>query len=162
MTRLQTRGFTNQQALIVLLLAFPLGLIGLGILVSIGMNLSRPEPQGKAPATATATPSVPAPLTEPIYRQPKQPVSAPEPQDPIDALADEIFWRRHPSLRGVKLSNQQGDLANEWAAIRRCEAIVDDRFYQRFPEMRGRTIEPGNTAMIQIWTAIRDQVPGCS
>ncbi len=160
MTRAQTQGFTNQQALLVLVLAFPLGLIGLGILVSIGMNLSRPEPQGKAPATAT--PSVPAPLTEPIYRQPKQPVSAPEPQDPIDALADEIFWRRHPSLRGVKLSNQQGDLANEWAAIRRCEAIVDDRFYQRFPDMRGRTIQAGNTAMIRIWTAIRDQVPGCS
>ena len=160
MTRAQTQGFTNQQALLVLVLAFPLGLIGLGILVSIGMNLSRPEPQGKAPATAT--PSVPAPLTEPIQRQPKQPVSAPEPQDPIDALADEIFWRRHPSLRGVKLSNQQGDLANEWAAIRRCEAIVDDRFYQRFPDMRGRTIQAGNTAMIRIWTAIRDQVPGCS
>ena len=160
MTRAQTQGFTNQQALLVLVLAFPLGLIGLGILVSIGMNLSRPEPQGKAPATAT--PSVPAALTEPIHRQPKQPVSAPEPQDPIDALADEIFWRRHPSLRGVKLSNQQGDLANEWAAIRRCEAIVDDRFYQRFPDMRGRTIQAGNTAMIRIWTAIRDQVPGCS
>ena len=160
MKRSQAEGFSNQQALLVLVLAFPLGLIGLGILVSIGMNLSRPEPQGKAPATAT--PSVPAPLTEPIHRQPKQPVSAPEPQDPIDALADEIFWRRHPSLRGVKLSNQQGDLANEWAAIRRCEAIVDDRFYQRFPDMRGRTIQAGNTAMIRIWTAIRDQVPGCS
>lgn len=62
----------------------------------------------------------------------------------------------------MKLSNQQGDLANEWAAIRRCEAIVDDRFYQRFPDMRGRTIQAGNTAMIRIWTAIRDQVPGCS
>lgn len=144
----------------VLVLAFPLGLIGLGILVTIGMKMSRPAPHGNAPATET--PSVPAPLSEPIDRQPKQPVSTPQPQDPIDVLADEIFWRRHPSLRGVKLANQQGELANEWAAIRRCEAIVDDRFYRRFPDMRGRTIEAGNTAMIRIWTAIRDQVPGCS
>ncbi len=160
MIRIQTQGFTNQQALLVLVLAFPLGLIGLGILMSIGMNLSRQEPQGKAPATET--PSAPVSPSEPIRRQPRQPVSALQPQDPIDALADEIFWRRHPSLRGVKLTNQQGDLANEWAAIRRCEAIVDDRFYQRFPDMRGRTIQAGNTAMIRIWTAIRDQVPGCS
>ncbi len=160
MKRSQAEGFSNQQALLVLVLAFPLGLIGLGILASIGMSFSRPEPQGKAPATEA--PSVPAPPAEPIHRQPKQPVSTSPAQDPIDALADEIFWRRHPSLRGVKLTNQQGELANEWAAIRRCEAIVDDRFYQHFPQMRGRTIEPGNTAMIQIWTAIRDQVPGCS
>ena len=160
MKRSQTEGFSNQQALLVLVLAFPLGLIGLGILVSIGMNLSRQDPAGDVPIAKT--PSAPSPLSEPIQQQHPQPVSASPAQDPIDALADEIFWRRHPSLRGVKLTNQQGELANEWAAIRRCEAIVDDRFYQRFPEMRGRTIEPGNTAMIQIWTAIRDQVPGCS
>ena len=160
MKRSQTEGFSNQQALLVLVLAFPLGLIGLGILGSIGMNLSRQEPAGDVPIAKT--PSVPSPLSEPIQQQHPQPVSASPAQDPIDVLADEIFWRRHPSLRGVKLTNQQGELANEWAAIRRCEAIVDDRFYQHFPQMRGRTIEPGNTAMIQIWTAIRDQVPGCS
>ena len=155
-----TQGFTNQQALLALVLAFPLGLIVIGILFTLGVNRSQPEHQAIEPAAET--PSAPLPRDEPVNQQREQPVRAPARQDPIDSLADQIFWRRHPSLQGLKLANQRGELAREWEEIRRCDAIVDHRFYQRFPQMRGRTIEAGNVAMVRAWTSIRAQVPGCS
>ena len=114
------------------------------------------EPTRKTPSAATA------PRTDPELTQRQQSSSTAQRQDPIDAVADEIFWRRHPSLRGLKLTNQQGELAKEWGEIRRCDAIVDYRFYKRFPHMRGQTIEAEDTAMIRIWTSLRDQIPGCS
>jgi hypothetical protein len=155
--RSSSRGFTNQQAIVLLMLAFPVGLISLAIVIFIG--LSQRQPQALEQATKQTTRF--AKPAQPINRQPKQVASAPHPRDPIDAIADEIFWRRHPSLRGLKLTNQQGELAAEWAAIRHCEAIVDYRFYERFPHMRGRTIQASFTGMIQIWTSIRNQVRGC-
>ena len=157
MKRSSARGFTNQQAIVLLMLAFPVGLISLAIVIFI--ELSQRQPQSLEQATKqTARSSKPA---QPINRQPKQVASAPHPRDPIDALADEIFWRRHPSLLGVMLTNQQGELAAEWAEIRHCEAIVDYRFYERFPHMRGLTIDTSFKGMTQIWTSIRDQVSGC-
>ena len=157
MKRSSSRGFTNQQAIVLLMLAFPVGLISLAIVIFIG--LSQRQAQSLEQATKQTTRS--SKPAQPVNRQPKQVASAPHPLDPIDALADEIFWRRHPSLRGLKLTNQQGELAAEWATIRHCEAIVNYRFYERFPHMRGRTIQTSFTGMIQIWTSIRDQVSGC-
>ncbi|MFL0791496.1 MAG: hypothetical protein AB8E87_14920 [Prochlorococcus sp.] len=145
--------------MLLLVLAFPVGLLSLGILVSIGLNRLQPQPQ--AVDSTTGAPTNPVTPAAPITRQPKKTASAYHPQDPIDALADEIFWRRHPSLSGVKLTSQQGELAREWAKIRSCDAIVDHRFYEIFPDMRGRTIKSIDTAMVLSWTAIRDQVPGC-
>lgn len=155
------QGFSNQQALLVLVLVFPLGLIGLGLILSVGLN--RPQTSvGDIEPTVKTPSAAPAPRIDPELRQRQQSGSTAQRQDPIDAVADEIFWRRHPSLRGLKLTNQQGELAKEWGEIRRCDAIVDYRFYERFPHMRGQTIEADDTAMIRIWTSLRDQIPGCS
>ena len=165
------RGLTKQHALLALILAFPLGLMSAGFVVL--MLINRPET-----STGPKTPNIePQPRQQqakgPIFDReplPKDKLSAPVPNPAstrsvdkqLDDLADAIFWRRHPSLYGVKLSTQSGALAREWQQIRRCDAIVDYRFYQAVPQMRGRTIHKDQTALVELWQNIRTQVPGCS
>ncbi|MFW6359982.1 MAG: hypothetical protein ACOC0N_12320, partial [Chroococcales cyanobacterium] len=36
-----------------------------------------------------------------------------------DAIADAVFYARHPELKGRKIRPGETDLANEWSAIRR-------------------------------------------
>lgn len=165
------RGLTKQHALLALILAFPLGLMSAGFLVLTLIN--RPE-------TSTG-PIIPNTEPQPRREQAERPTvdNEPRPQEKIsppvpnqnsarsedrqlDDLADAIFWRRHPSLYGVKLSNQSGALAREWQQIRRCDAVVDYRFYQAVPQMRGRTIHKDQTELVALWQNIRTQVPGCS
>ena len=165
------QGLTKQHALLALILAFPLGLMSAGFVVL--MLINRPET-----STGPTTPNTePQPRREQAERPtvdreplPKEKISSPVPNQSsarsedkqIDDLADAIFWRRHPSLSGVKLSNQSGALAREWQQIRRCDAVVDYRFYQAVPQMRGRTIHKDQTALVALWQNIRTQVPGCS
>lgn len=165
------RGLTKQHALLALILAFPLGLMSAGFVVL--MLINRPET-----STGPTTPNIePQPRREQAESPtvdraplPKEKISSPVPNQSsarskdkqIDDLADAIFWRRHPSLYGVKLSNQSGALAREWQQIRRCDAVVDYRFYQAVPQMRGRTINKDQTELVALWQNIRTQVPGCS
>jgi len=79
----------------------------------------------------------------------------------LNELADEIFWRRHPSLKGKKLTQQNGNLAREWLKIRECEAIVDYEFYKIYPYMRGRMIQENQIEMSSTWKELYDQNPGC-
>ena len=79
----------------------------------------------------------------------------------LNELADEIFWRRHPSLKGKKLTQQNGNLAREWLEIRECEAIIDYKFYKIYPYMRGRMIQKNQIEMSSIWKELYDQNPGC-
>lgn len=79
----------------------------------------------------------------------------------LNELADEIFWRRHPSLKGKKLTQQDGDLAREWMQIRDCEAIVDYKFYEIYPYMKGRLIQENQIEMVSTWQNLHDQTPGC-
>lgn len=165
------RGLTKQHALLALILAFPLGLMSAGFVVftlinrpetSTGPTMPKIEPQPRREQAESPTVDR-APL-------PKEKISSPMPNQSsarsedkeIDDLADAIFWRRHPSLYGVKLSNQSGALAREWQQIRRCDAVVDYRFYQAVPQMRGRTIHQDQTELVALWQNIRTQVPGCS
>ena len=74
-------GFTNQQALLLLLICFPVGLIFLGLLV---MLLQRPIPQPVSPSeSAPQRPAEPEPLDErPSEIQPRKPI----PQVPSSGL----------------------------------------------------------------------------
>jgi len=83
-------------------------------------------------------------------------------QSQLNEIADEIFWRRHPSLTGKKLSQQSGALAREWLEIRQCDAIVDYKFQQIYPHMRGRLIRENQIEMASVWRNLYDQTPGCS
>ncbi len=81
-------GFSNQQALLVLLICFPIGLIFLGLVVLV---LQKPVPQAAAPSQpAPATPARPEPAQEPQQEsesteiQPRKPV----PQAPISGLSE--------------------------------------------------------------------------
>ena len=85
----------------------------------------------------------------------------PDPDESLNDLADEIFWRKYPSLRGEKLINTNGVLATEWKQIRKCDAVVDQAFYRIYPEMRGRTIDPANSEMVKVWKRIASTVAGC-
>ena len=158
-------GFSNQQALLVLLILFPLGLMAIGSLAVLWL---------KQPSVVADTPSKPT-ATEPNQPQARTNSNSndhnkttPDPdlialqEQRLNDLADAIFWRRNPSLQGVKLSGQTGDLAREWSRIRHCDAIVDDRFYRLHPHMRGRTIQPNQTEPAASWQRLRDQVEGCS
>ena len=69
----------------------------------------------------------------------------------LNELADEIFWRRYPFLKGKKLTQQNGNLAREWLEIRECEAIIDYKFYKIYPYMRGRMIQKNQIEMSSIW-----------
>ena len=80
----------------------------------------------------------------------------------LNELADEIFWRRHPSLKGKKLTKQDGNLAREWLKIRECEAIVDHEFYKIYPYMKGRLIKDNQVKMVSKWRNLYDNTPGCS
>ena len=75
-------GFTNQQALLLLLICFPVGLIFLGLIV---MLLQRPGPQPAAPSESAAQrPAEPEPRDErPTEIQPRKPI----PQVPISGLS---------------------------------------------------------------------------
>ena len=76
-------GFSNQQALLVLLICFPIGLIFLGLVVVL---LQKPAPQATAPSQpAPAAPSLPEPKEQPRSTeiQPRKPV----PQTPISGLS---------------------------------------------------------------------------
>ena len=76
-------GFSNQQALLVLLICFPIGLIFLGLVVVL---LQKPAPQATAPSQpAPAAPSLPETKEQPRSTeiQPRKPV----PQAPISGLS---------------------------------------------------------------------------
>ena len=79
----------------------------------------------------------------------------------LNELADEIFWRRHPSLKGKKLTQQNGNLAREWLKIRECEAIVDYEFYKIYPYRKGRLIEEDQVEIASRWKNLYDTTPGC-
>ena len=79
----------------------------------------------------------------------------------INELADKIFWRRHPYLKGKKLAGQNSQLAREWLRIRECEAIVDYQFYKIYPYMKGRLIQENQIEMSSTWKNLYDQNPGC-
>ena len=165
------RGLTKQHALLALILAFPLGLMSAGFVVFTLINRPEtstgPTTQNTQPQPRREQPEKPTVDSEPL---PKEKISPPMPNQnsarsedrQLDDLADAIFWRRHPSLYGVKLSNQSGALAREWQQIRRCDAVVDYRFYQAVPQMRSRTINKDQTALVALWQNIRTQVPACS
>ena len=77
----QQSGFSNQQALLVLLICFPIGLIFLGLVVVL---LQKPVPQAAAPTqSAPATSTRPEPQQEPELQpksteiQPRKPVPQP-------------------------------------------------------------------------------------
>ena len=80
----------------------------------------------------------------------------------LNELADEIFWRRHPSLKGQKLTQQNDNLAREWLKIRECEAIVDYKFYKIYPYMKGRLIKENQVEMASRWKNLYDTTPGCA
>ena len=61
-----SRGFSNQQALLVLLICFPIGLIGLGVVVIL---LQRPAPR-IAPSQPAPIPAKPLPEAQPPSDQP--------------------------------------------------------------------------------------------
>jgi len=56
-------GFSNQQAFLVLLICFPVGLIGLGLVVIL---LQRPATQMAQPQQPSSQPLVPQPLSKPL------------------------------------------------------------------------------------------------
>lgn len=164
-------GFSKQHALLALILVFPFGLISAGFAVVMLINRQETATQQTSPKIDTQFEK--EQIGQSTFRAeplPKDRISAPEPiqtspgleERQLDDLADAIFWRRHPSLYGVKLSNQSGSLAREWQEIRRCDAVVDYRFYQAFPHMRGQTIAKDQTDLVAIWQNISNQVPGCS
>lgn len=166
-----TQGLSKQHALLALILVFPLGLMSAGFAVLMLINRPETSTEQTPPNTETqprrAQTERPTLVREPLPREnisppmPNQASKAPESRQ-LDDLADAIFWRRHPALHGVKLSNQSGALAQEWQEIRRCDAVVDYRFYQTVPHMRGRTINTEQTELAALWQNIRTQVPGCS
>ena len=80
----------------------------------------------------------------------------------LNELADEIFWRRHPSLKGKKLTQQNGNLDREWLKIRECEAIVDYEFYKIYPYMKGQLIKENQVEMASRWKSLYDTTPGCA
>lgn len=79
----------------------------------------------------------------------------------MDALADRIFYERHPELAGSKIRPYETDFIQEWKAIRRCEAIVDYIFYKRHPELGGRKIQRHETELIREWNQIKSNVDTC-
>lgn len=79
----------------------------------------------------------------------------------LDELANEIFWRKYPQMRGKKLASSDDPLAAEWNRIRRCDAIVDRAFYHFYPSMKGRTINSSDYDMVMKWNEIRSRVTGC-
>lgn len=58
-----TAGFSNQQALLALLIVFPIGMIGIGVVVTLAMR-SNSISTAQAPAPAMETPSTNAPAQE--------------------------------------------------------------------------------------------------
>ena len=55
--RLQERGFSNQQALLLLLLVFPIGLVGLGFAILLIQRQGSITPQVSSPPAQTAVPN---------------------------------------------------------------------------------------------------------
>ena len=55
--RLQERGFSNQQALLLLLLVFPIGLVGLGFAILLIQRQGSITPQASSPPAQTAPPN---------------------------------------------------------------------------------------------------------
>lgn len=155
------QGFSNQQAVLLLVILFPLGLISIGSLSILWLR--QPSTDTQSPSKhENNKPDIPQADNMRQHEYTTTPPQNKSQEQRLNDLADEIFWRRHPSLRGEKLSQQTGDLAREWSQIRRCEAIVDDRFYRIYPHMRGRTIQATQTRMALTWQRLRDQVEGCS
>lgn len=74
-----TSGFSNQQALLALLLIFPIGLMGLGLVITFAMRSSTTTAtQPSAPESTPATPATPAP--QPIAEvPPAQTTTQPKP-----------------------------------------------------------------------------------
>lgn len=164
-------GLSQQHVLMTLIFVLLLGLMSAGFAVVMLINRSETSALRTSPnadtqfggekienSTFRAEPLTKDKISEPL---PNRTSTGPE-QRQLDDLADAIFRRRHPSLHGMKLSNQSGALAREWQEIRRCDAVVDYRFYQAFPQMRGQTIGKDQTDLVAIWQNIRNQVPGCS
>jgi len=68
-------GFSNQQALLVLFIAFPIGLIGLGLVITLGMRPQEPQ--------VTRAPQVPRiPIEEPAIEE--QPTIIEETPNPVE------------------------------------------------------------------------------
>lgn len=65
--RLKERGFSNQQALLLLLLVFPIGLVGLGFAILLIQRQGSITPQASSPPAQTATPN---PADRPTTIQP--------------------------------------------------------------------------------------------
>lgn len=66
--RLKQRGFSNEQALLLLLLVFPIGLVGLGLVVLLIQRQGSITPQASSPPPAQT--SVPRPGDRPTTIQP--------------------------------------------------------------------------------------------
>lgn len=79
----------------------------------------------------------------------------------LDSTADEIFYGRHPDLRGQRLPSADHPLAREWQAIRDCEAIVNVTLRERHPELRGGPAMRDETALDRESEEIAREIPTC-
>ena len=91
-TNARSTGFSNQQALLALLVVFPIGMIGLGMVITLAMR-SNSLSSAQAPSPPVETPSAPAtpPAPEP---QPVPDITPPQPAPRSKALANPVRAER--------------------------------------------------------------------
>ena len=96
--RPKERGFSNQQALLLLLLVFPIGLVGLGLVVLLIQRQGAVTPQASSPPPAQTT--VPSPQDRPTTIQP-------------------LPSRKEASTAQAGLSQQQARaIVEEWLSVK--------------------------------------------
>ena len=80
----------------------------------------------------------------------------------LDSMADNIFYEKHPELRGAKIQSSDTEISQEWKQIRTCDAVVDYVFYQRHHELNKRKIESTESDLRNEWFNIYRGVSSCT
>ncbi len=61
-------------------------------------------------------------------------------KEQLDALADRLYYARHPELQGRKIQEDETDLAKEWMLLRNnieqeVEQLTEKLFHEQHPEL---------------------------
>jgi len=65
-------------------------------------------------------------------------------KEQLDALADRLYYARHPELQGRKIQEDETDLAKEWMLLRNNieQEVAEKLFHEQHPELERQKIVP--------------------
>lgn len=76
----------------------------------------------------------------------------------LDALADQLFFAKHPELQGRTLELDEDDNRLEWENLRYGNELIDYIFYGRHPELQNRKLLPSEKELTDEWKRIAKEV----